>query len=417
MYSYFPHFLPTSIVVIGAGGTGSRLLPPLAQLVKTSLRRFNPAAMLEKCDIYVIDGDIVEEKNLSRQNFIAPDVGRNKALVVAERYARAFGLNIIPCTEFLRPETKPKFDGPAGEILFKTVFENAVVIFAVDSAKARKEILQFMNHYCTSNLFVIDAGNEDDFGQIKTFTGHMLINEHGNLGQTLDGLPKDLPCELTVGFIPFDFEYYRNLGESASERSCADLPQTLAINTMMSTLILCTLQNFLQLRPMTYDGQSFSLKGGVSTTWNTPRNWARRVIDWYGKRGKDVDQFLGGQGRIPAGTALEKVGGETGDIFYRLRQEAAKSYKASGMILNKDGTLTPIAPPPPPKLKEVVKQEKSQELPVAPTLRAIPTLEVPAVVPVSPPPLMAQRPSGLLAYPSPPEGWIDLSTVITPPGV
>jgi hypothetical protein len=333
MFSYFPHFLPTSIVVIGAGGTGSRLLPPLAQLVKTCLRKHNPAAMLDKCDIYVIDGDIVEEKNLSRQNFISPDVGKNKALVVAERYSRAFGLSVIPCMEFLTPTTKDKFDGPTGDILFKTVFENAVVIFAVDSAKARREILQFMNRFCTTNLFVIDAGNEDDFGQIKLFTGHILLNgcrdvkgPH-SIPETLTGLPANIPCTLMTMMIPMDFEYYRNLGESAVERSCADLPQTLAINTMMATLILCTLQNFLQHRLINYDGQSFSLTGGVSTSWNTPRRWAQRVVDWNQRKDEETN-FLGGRGsvRVTAGTALAAAGDEMGDIFFKLRHFELQSF-------------------------------------------------------------------------------------------
>lgn len=388
MFSYFPHFLPTSIAVIGAGGTGSRLLPPLVQLVKTCLRKHNPAAMLDKCDVYVIDGDIVEEKNLSRQNFISPDVGKNKALVVAERYARAFGINVIPCTEFLTPKTKGRFDGPAGEILFKTVFENAVVIFCVDSARARKEILAFMNKFCTSNLFVIDAGNEDDFGQIKLFTGHLLGNSAGNSRDTLVGLPKEIPASVTVGFIPYDVEYYRNLGDSAAERSCADLPQTLAINTMMATLILCTLQNFMQLRPMNYDGQSFSLTGSTSTSYNTPRRWAQRIIEWNKTQPNDVTGFLTGQGRVQTGTALNPYGEENGDIFSRLRVECSAVLHASGMKLLADGSVEEIAPPPPPMLKTL------KEVVDAPVLKAIPVVEIPVALPEAPPMVrrVARRP-------------------------
>lgn len=384
MFSYRPHFLPTSIVLIGAGGTGSRLLPPLAQLVKTCLRKHTPGAMLENCDIYVVDGDIVEDKNLSRQNFIAPDVGRNKALVVAERYARAFGINIIPCQHFLKPGMANTFEGPAGPVTLASMFANAVVIFAVDSAKARKDILGLMNKYCSSNLFVIDAGNEDDFGQIKTFTGHYLRNDLGDINQTLKGLPKDLPSEISVNFIPFDFGYYQNLGESAQERSCADLPQTLAINTAMATLILCTLQNFMQLRPMTYDGQSFSLAGGISTSWNTPRSWGLRVVDGYIERA-EVKAFLGARPEsiIRAGTALTRPVSEEGDIFYRLRQQAIEDFHRAGMILRDDGSLVSIAPPEVklvPKPRAVEAPEAATALPEAPMLIRVPVreLEIPA---------------------------------------
>lgn len=393
MFVYRPHFLPTSIILIGAGGTGSRLLPPLAQLVKTCLRKHTPGAILERCDIYVVDGDIVEEKNLTRQHFIAQDVGKNKALVVAERYSRAFGMNIIPCPHFLKQGMAPTFDGPIGPVKYADIFQNAIVIFAVDSAKARRDILSLMNSYCVPNLFVVDAGNEDDFGQIKTFTGHYLSNEVGNLSKTLLGLPSNIPSEIDVGFIPFDFNYYRNLGESAQERSCADLPQTLAINTMMSTLILCTIQNFMQMRPMKYDGQNFSLSGGVSTSWNTHGSWARRVEDGY-LDSRQVREFLSRRAgvKIHAGTALEAVGVADGDIFYRLRQKALVDYRDAGMILKPDGTLISSAPPPPPPAPKLIEKKISvadelaalqriasayvDALPPAPTLIRVPTVTI-----------------------------------------
>lgn len=383
MFQYFPHFLPTSIVVIGAGGTGSRLMAPLVQLVKTCLRKHNPAAMLERCDVYVIDGDVVENKNLTRQHFITPDVGRNKAVVVAERYARAYGINVIPCDKFLTTTTSETFDGPAGPISFRTIFQNAVVVFAVDSAKARREILAFMNRFCTSNLFVVDAGNEDDFGQVKFFTGHFLYQDR-KLKHTLDGLPKHCPSTIMTSFIPFDFEYYRNLGESAIERSCEELPQTLAINAMMATMMLCVIQNFMQMRPMNYDGMSYSLKGGAGTSWNTPQSWERRIISWADRTSEIVNFMASSKdSRVPAGTAFNPVGVESGDIFYKLRQQCEKDFKAAGMKLLITGEVEPIAPPPPPVLKAkpaVKKVEKKiivedideLDIPAAPPLVAAP---------------------------------------------
>jgi hypothetical protein len=64
MLKYVPDFMPASIFLIGAGGTGSRLMPALAQLVRTCLKKYNPNAWLDKLPIFVIDGDSVEEKNL-----------------------------------------------------------------------------------------------------------------------------------------------------------------------------------------------------------------------------------------------------------------------------------------------------------------------------------------------------------------
>ena len=71
------------IVLLGAGGTGGYLIPHLyriAHSINKSIR------------IIVCDGDVVEEKNLIRQNFVRQDIGHNKAKVLAERYAGAFGI-------------------------------------------------------------------------------------------------------------------------------------------------------------------------------------------------------------------------------------------------------------------------------------------------------------------------------------
>ena len=69
---------PVKIVVIGAGGTGGYVIPHLYRLGYASNRYVK---------IIVCDGDVVEEKNLIRQNFVGQDIGRNKAQVQAERYS------------------------------------------------------------------------------------------------------------------------------------------------------------------------------------------------------------------------------------------------------------------------------------------------------------------------------------------
>ena len=74
---------PVKIVVIGAGGTGGYVIPHLYRLGYASHRYVR---------IIVCDGDVVEEKNLIRQNFVQQDIGRNKAQVQAERYSAAFGI-------------------------------------------------------------------------------------------------------------------------------------------------------------------------------------------------------------------------------------------------------------------------------------------------------------------------------------
>ena len=86
---------PVRIVMIGAGGTGGYILPHLYRIVYASSR---------KCRIIIVDGDVVEEKNLIRQNFSAVDIGEKKAAVLAERYSDVFGIETEYIPDFIEDE-------------------------------------------------------------------------------------------------------------------------------------------------------------------------------------------------------------------------------------------------------------------------------------------------------------------------
>lgn len=73
----FPTDRPVKVVMLGAGGTGGYVAPYVFRLLH----------MLDRPARFVVcDGDIVEPKNLDRQNFVPADLGENKARVLAERY-------------------------------------------------------------------------------------------------------------------------------------------------------------------------------------------------------------------------------------------------------------------------------------------------------------------------------------------
>lgn len=74
---------PVKVVMLGAGGTGGHIAPHLYRLLY---------ALERPVRFIICDGDVVEEKNLVRQNFIPADLGENKARVLAERYSSVFGM-------------------------------------------------------------------------------------------------------------------------------------------------------------------------------------------------------------------------------------------------------------------------------------------------------------------------------------
>lgn len=327
MLTYVPNFVPSNIILIGAGGTGSRLMPMLAQLVRTCIRKYNPGAWLDELPIYVIDGDNVEEKNLLRQNFIEKDVGKNKATVLANRYSNAFGIDIHSFPEYFSQKSYQRMSDAGFAI------KNSIIILAVDSANARRDILNIIlnpriAHGANTsvldcwNLFFVDAGNEDSFGQVKFFTPSVICGGHSafrrnfneilgekdkfdSIKKIVQAYPNQTVSEEKVSFIPIDLEYYDNLGASEQELSCAELPQTLAINAMMATLICSVVQNFLYLKPMNFDGIRFSMNGSVSTDYNTPKRWMKRneSIGNYGNinftcKKINLDAYLPKEGRV-----------------------------------------------------------------------------------------------------------------------
>lgn len=93
----YPKTAPVKVIIIGAGGTGGYVIPHLYRISFAAERSMR---------ILVCDGDVVEEKNLIRQNFVEQDVGRNKAQVLAERYSAAFGIECEYIPRFVESEEK-----------------------------------------------------------------------------------------------------------------------------------------------------------------------------------------------------------------------------------------------------------------------------------------------------------------------
>jgi molybdopterin/thiamine biosynthesis adenylyltransferase len=289
MFTYRPHTLPQQFFIIGGGGTGGRLVPLLAQFLRSVTKGVGPRGWLMDPQIVIVDFDIVEEKNLLRQNFIAQDVGKHKATVLANRYARAFGVNIIP---WLKRIDSSMFEGKLATVLKKdmpTEFigqRDAMILMCVDSVKARKDILKAfaeMNMSLGSNpYFVIDAGNEDTFGQVKFFHLNTLVTSFGSKTSSVMTVepPKMTPVKVPIPFIPLDLNYYDSIVDN-QVASCADLDQTLAINASMATMMMGVVQNYMYGKPFTYGGRSMDLNGAGSTSY-MDLNYVRRSV-WFQK--------------------------------------------------------------------------------------------------------------------------------------
>ena len=67
-------FVPEIIYVVGVGGVGSQWLERLTRFLRS-----DPRFISKGTEVIIVDPDIVEEKNLARQNFYGFEKGRPKA--------------------------------------------------------------------------------------------------------------------------------------------------------------------------------------------------------------------------------------------------------------------------------------------------------------------------------------------------
>ena len=141
-----------AVMVVGCGGTGGfaaeglcRLLPPQA-------------------DLLLVDHDRVEETNLGRQNFTGDEVGHFKSEVLARRLAARFrrpvAYSILPIS---MAEVRPP----------------GLIIGCVDNGPARREIAERVGRHAYFDLWWVDAGNGENYGQVLV-GNHQVRNLRGS---------------------------------------------------------------------------------------------------------------------------------------------------------------------------------------------------------------------------------------------
>ena len=285
MLKFTPITVPHNIMVVGCGGTGSRLVPLLTQFLRSIMKDHNPRGWLGTPNIVLCDFDTIEPKNLLRQNFIASDVDKNKAVVLSDRYSRAFGINVIPMTEKITERTDI-FRFFIDKIGIDISSQPFLLIMCVDSVEARRVILNNMFYIRSkstngnlSNITIIDSGNEDNFGQVNIFNPVVLTNKLRLSDYEKDYVVDKLITSVTdVPLIPMDLEHYINIVDHPNVGSCADLDQTLAINALIATNIMSLVQNYYYRKPFTYNAVHIDMAGGSYISHNTLSTFKGKAI-------------------------------------------------------------------------------------------------------------------------------------------
>jgi PRTRC genetic system ThiF family protein len=210
--------------------------------------------------LYLVDPDRIEERNLLRQNFYRQDIGRFKAQVLAERLAQQFGRRI----EYL---TSP--------IEQMSITDRGVLtIGCVDNPGAREKLqwdgyqMNGQFSYCGIGGWYIDAGNAEYSGQV--LIGNALIKElhYALRGETWNLLP--LPTVQQPSLLVAAPVKQANCAEAVAAEE-----QSPVINQAMANLVLTFVHKLLK-GELAWMGAYLDLESGSLTTVPaTPENVSR----------------------------------------------------------------------------------------------------------------------------------------------
>lgn len=231
-----------NLALVGCGGTGSWLAPAVARVGR--LLRDSRGMDVH---IHFIDPDLVEEKNVYRQNFSDAEVGENKAYALAFRYGLSWGLPIVA-----HPHRLGDLKHIPGNYQQTTVF-----LGCVDRASARQEIQNSM----VEGAWWIDCGNEADNGQV-------LIGCEGEKPKGAFKLPGycswlPLPTRQHPELLQGSDQNRNDLGLSCAELALRD-SQGMAINQRMAAEAADYLVRLLITRNLQKMATYIDLASGVS---------------------------------------------------------------------------------------------------------------------------------------------------------
>ncbi|QQS22574.1 ThiF family adenylyltransferase [bacterium] len=169
------------IVVVGCGGIGGWLVPPLCRFLHFAHKEGG-----EKTEIVLIDGDKVEERNFTRQNFNGLGY---KAELLRDQVAHFTNLRISTVMEYV---TKANIN--------RHVRENDLVFMGVDNNASRKLFSERFEDL--ADAVMICGGNEFDDGSVQLYIRKdgenftkSLVESSPSIGDPKDKNPGEAGCE------------------------------------------------------------------------------------------------------------------------------------------------------------------------------------------------------------------------------
>ncbi len=250
---------PVPVILVGVGGTGSRLLTGLAQ-VHHALRALDQPGL----EVHAIDGDAVSDANVGRQLFSPSDVGRNKAEVLTTRVNMHYGLAWKAYPQMFSKDIKLR-----SRLLANYHYVSSILITAVDTVAARKKIIKAMSSKAD---YWLDTGNTQDTGQVVLGTvGKREVDQPKRAKNTVPRLP-------TVLDLYPDMAAHDKSSKQGPSCSVAEAleRQDLFINQWVASAALAILWRGFRKGHLTEHGAFINLKTLSTRPLKVdPEAWAR----------------------------------------------------------------------------------------------------------------------------------------------
>ena len=238
---------PLRVLVVGAGGNGSKLTVGLKNLHFALLALGHPGLR-----VTLADGDVVSESNLVRQSFYPSDIGLPKAIVLVNRLNLSCGLGW---------ETLPR------HVAARDVRDARIdlLLSCVDTRAARRELAEGMRQN-GAVVYHADLGNTRDTGQVVLGCplGRVNARRRDRLRTAFELFP-----ELVDAALPED-------GAPNCSTLEALAKQDLFVNDTLVTATLALLWRLLRHGEVTHHGAFVDLKtGSVRPLPVDPALWRR----------------------------------------------------------------------------------------------------------------------------------------------
>lgn len=212
---------PVTVNLIGAGGTGHRMLTELLR-IHISLQAFGRPGLL----VTVFDDDIISDANRGRQMFAQSEIGHFKSVILVNRINRSNGTNWKAVPE--RYSTKTLHLLPA-------LGKANVYVTCVDTVSARFDIAKALVKVCQNSrndraqpFYWMDCGNSRITGQFLLATLTEIKQPESERFRTVANLPK----------VTDEFKQLLEEVDDSDEPSCSQAEalkkQDLFVNTAVA---------------------------------------------------------------------------------------------------------------------------------------------------------------------------------------